>query len=260
MHPIVADLLVAAGIILMLLVSFEVAFRAGRRAAAERDPSASGQLGAIQGAILGLLGLLLGFSFAAAGARFIEKQDLIVHEANAIGTAYLRADLLDEPFSSELRETLRQYTALRVEASARLRYGLTPGFIEENDRLHERLWSVAHRGVKERPASTVAVVQSVNEVIDLHALRLAAVKKHLPGLVLGLLMGSSVLAVGVIAYGCGLGGHRRMPMTIPLILVIGTALWITVDLDHPRSGLMQLSDAPLKGLKFNEATAPADGR
>ena len=70
------------------------------------------------------------------------------------------------------------------------------------------------------------------------------------GLVMGLLVACSLLAIAVIGYGCGLGGDRRAPLTVPLAILIATALWITIDLDHPRAGLMQLSDAPLEALEF----------
>src|SRR5688572_23779100 len=79
--PIIQDLSVAVGLLLLMLLALECGFRAGRRAIADADLRAGGQVGAIQGALLGLLGLLLGFSFAAAGARFLERQDLIVSEA-----------------------------------------------------------------------------------------------------------------------------------------------------------------------------------
>ena len=112
MIAIAKDLSVAAGLVVLLLAALEAGFRAGRRAASEADGRSSGQVGAVQGALLGLLGLLLAFSFAAAGGRFLEKQDLIVQEANAIGTAWLRADLLEEPHRSELRAALQRFLGL----------------------------------------------------------------------------------------------------------------------------------------------------
>jgi hypothetical protein len=248
---VLEDLLIAAALFGLLIVSLEAGFRAGRRAARAEAARASGQVGAIQGAVLGLLGLLLAFSFAAAGARFLERQDLIVQEANAIGTASLRADLLDEPHRSELRAALKRYTEHRIEISAGLRGSVDPSALSEIERLHARIWSAALAGVEARPPSTLAVLPPVNEVIDLHATRLAAGRKHLPGLVLGLLIACSALALAVIGYGGGMGSRRRVPLTLSLVLLIGTALWITVDLDHPRGGLMQLSDAPLEALEFD---------
>ncbi len=248
---VLEDLSIAIGLFGLLLFSLEAGFRTGHRAFEEGDAGSGPQVGAIQGAVLGLLGLLLAFSFAAAGGRFLERQDLIVQEANAIGTAFLRADLLDEPHRSELRAALKRYTEHRIQVSATLRKGLDPSALSEVARLHARIWSAAIAGVAARPASTLAVLPPVNQVIDLHATRLAAGRKHLPSLVLGLLIACSALAVGVIGYGCGMGGRRRAPLTVSLAVLIGTGLWITIDLDHPRSGLMQLSDAPLQALKLD---------
>ncbi len=255
MGPIIDELLVGSALFGLLFAALETGFRTGRRAVRDGDPLAGGQIGAIQGAVLGLLGLLLAFSFGAAGARFLERQDLIVQEANAIGTSFLRADLLEEPHGSELRAALKHYTEHRLEVTAHIRKADMGSALAEVERLHARIWRAAVAGAADRPASMLAVLPPVNEVIDLHSTRLAAGRKHLPPLVLGLLIGCSALAVGVIGYGCGMGGRRRAPMTASLVLLIGSALWVTFDLDHPRGGMLQLSDAPLEALKFD---APRD--
>lgn len=253
MNPILQDLLVAAGLFLLLLLALEGGYRLARRARADADARGAGQVGAIQGAILGVLGLLLAFSFAAAGARFLERQDLIVEEANAIGTAYLRADLLDEPNAGALRSALRRYTEHRVAVAARLRSGVTPADLAEVDRLQGEMWDASVAGVAARPSAMIGVIPAVNEVIDLHTLRIASGRKHLPLLVMGLLIACSVLAMAVIGYGSGASGRRRAPLTIPLVALIGAALWITIDLDHPRAGLLKLNDAPLAQLRFADA-------
>jgi hypothetical protein len=248
---ILADVLVGVGLLAALAVALEIGFRLGKRASEDADPRAAGQVGAVQGAVLGLLGLLLAFSFAAAGSRFLEKQDLIVTEANAIGTATLRADLLDQPHRSELRAALREYTEYRIQLSAQLRSGMPVGAHSEIERQHARIWNAAVEGVAARPAAILAVLDPMNELIDLHSTRLAAGRKHLPMVVLGLLIACSLLAIGVIGYGSGMGGRRRLPLTLSLTLLVGAALWITIDLDYPRGGLLQLSDAPLQALKFD---------
>ncbi len=242
----------AAGLLALLSLALELGFRSGRRASAkEPDARAAGQVGAIQGAVLGLLGLLLAFSFSAAGARFLERQDLIVQEANAIGTATLRADLLEAPHASALRAALRRYTEHRIAVAGHLRTGLEPDDVAEVDRLQADIWRAATAGIAPRPEAILGVLPPVNDVLDLHSLRLAAGRKHLPLLVLGLLIACSGLAMAVIGFGCGLGGRRRAPLTVSLTLLIGATLWITIDLDHPRAGLLQLSDAPLRALKFD---------
>jgi hypothetical protein len=94
------------------------------------------------------------------------------------------------------------------------------------------------------------VLPPLNDVIDLHSTRLYAGMRHLPTIVMGLLICSSMLSVGVIAYGYGTGGSRRPSLTVPLAIVIGVALWVTIDLDRPRAGLIQLNDLPLQSLKL----------
>lgn len=250
MAGVLVDLLVAVGLFVSLLVALEIGFRSGRRAKADAESTGAGQVGAIQGAVLGVLGLLLAFSFAAAGSRFLERQDLIVAEANAIGTAHLRADLLSEPHRSGMRDTLRRYTEHRIEVARVSRGSVHLEQMREVAGFHAELWRHALAGVNDRPAFTMAVLQPVNEVIDLHSNRIASGRKHLPLLVLGLLIASSVLAIGVIGYGCGMAGRRRTALAIPLTLIISAALWITIDLDHPRAGVLRLTDAPLREINF----------
>lgn len=249
--PVIQDLSVALGLLLAILGALELGFRAGRRDSAAADPRAGGQIGSVQGAIIGLLGLLLGFTFAAAGGRFLERQDLIVQEANAIGTASLRADLLDPPHRLQLLTALKEYTEHRIEVASRIRDGVTTDDSAQIDRFHARMWEAARAGVEARPSAMLGVLPPINDVIDLHSTRIAAGKKRLPSLVMGLLIACSLLSMGVIGYGCGTSGRRRAPLTVPLGMLIGASLWISIDLDQPRAGLIQLSDAPLKALKFD---------
>jgi hypothetical protein len=247
----VKELAIALGLLVGLLVAVEAGYRIGRRRAAAGggDVPSGGQVGAIQGALLGLLGLLLGFSFAGAASRFIDRQDLIVTEANAIGTAYLRADVIPEPNASELRRALAEYVAHRLEASKHLAEGLPPNFAAEVAAFHARMWHAAKEGVLARPEMAVAVLDPVNEVIDLHSTRMAAGRKHLPKVVLGLLVACSLLAMAVIGFGSGIGGGARWPwLNGSLAILIAAALWTTIDLDHPRAGMIKLSDAPLEEL------------
>lgn len=130
---------------------------------------------------------------------------------------------------------------------------MDPAALEEVERLHARIWSAARPGVAARPEVMLGVLPPVNELIDLHSTRLAAGGEHLPGLVLGLLVACSLLAIAVMGYGSGLGGRRRLPLNASLVILIAAALWVTIDLDHPRAGLMRLSDAPLESLRFDPA-------
>ena len=251
----VAQLLTAIGLFTALFLALEVGFRVGRSTKRSADASSGGQIGAVQGAVLGLLALLLGFSFGGAAGRFLERQDLITTEANAIGTAYLRADMLDEPHRSALRTSLQRYTEQRIAVSPTLGRGLPPEVAAECERLQSEIWRAAAAGANAKPQSMVVVLPPVNEVIDVHSLRLAAGRKHLPILVLGLLFGSSLLAMFVMGYGSGFSGRRMELLNAALMTLIGIALWTTIDLDHPRAGLLQLSDEPLKAIRFDAPPA-----
>lgn len=241
---------IATGLLALLIVGFEFGFRYGRRSSGKTEGAS--QIGAIQGAVLGLLALMLGFSFAGAAGRFIERQGLIVREANAIGTAYLRADLLNEPNRSQLRKALADYLAKRLDFSAKLRYGMPPDLAAIVQKHHDEIWRAARDGVKARPTAMMGVLPPVNEVIDLHATRAAASRIHLPTLVMALLILCSFLSMVVIGYGCSASGRRFPVLTATLAILVAAALWTTIDLDYGRIGLIQQSDAPLQALRLSE--------
>jgi len=241
-----SEIVIAAVIVAILLVGLECGFRLGRRTRSD----AGTQVGTIQGATLGLLALLLGFSFAGAAARYMERQDLIIQEANAIGTAFLRAELLPEPARSALQNSLAEYVDHRITVSQKLRHGLSAEDKAKVLQFHADIWKAASEGVAAQPTAIMPVLNPVNEVLDLHASRVAAARKHLPSLVMVLLVVCSLLAMAVIGYGCGVGGRRSFAITGPLVILIAAALWTTIDLDYPRAGLIRLDDYPLMELNL----------
>lgn len=253
------QILIAVGLIASFLIAIELGFRLGRSRVRGSDASKAIETGAIQGAMLGLLGLLLGFCFAGAASRFIERQDLIVAEANAISTAFLRADLIDEPHAGQLRSALADYVDHRLGLANRIAFGFQPQDIEAVAALHARIWNAASAGALARPAAMLAVVGPVNEVIDLHATRISAGRKHLPAVVLGLLYACSVLTLAVIGYSCGLARRRSLTLTSVIAVLVAASLWVTMDLDYSRIGLIRASDAPLAELKLRPPGDPISG-
>lgn len=211
----------------------------------ERETGDAAQLGTIQGAVLGLLGLLLGFSFSGASSRFFERLDLITREANAIGTAYLRAELLPAPHAGNLQTALREYTRYRVDFFERGTEQDEPQMGAEVARQQQAIWSAARDGVAEMPQFAVAVLPPVNEVIDLHTSRVAAAHRHLPTLIVGLLILSAALGLLSVGFGCGLSGKRPRLMTACLSMLVATVLWVTIDFEFPKQGVIQLNQQPL---------------
>lgn len=238
------ELLVAGGLVGLLALAWVGGKLLARRLS--RKLGTNPQMGIVQGAILTLLGLQLGFSFAGAMSRFVERQDIITREANTIGTLYLRAGLLDDARRDRLRADLRDYTA------ARLRLFETEGMMLEGDinaeldSINRGIWEVIAEGVKERPQVAVLVVPACNEMIDTLATRNAAITRHIPLLVLFVLIACAVASVAAIGLGVEASDNRlRMPAAV-LTFLIAATLWTIIDLDFPRLGLIRSSQKPLR--------------
>lgn len=236
-------IVIAMSLVCGLLLASELGFRLGSYR--PRSDVHMPQIGAVQGAALGLLGLLLGFSFAGASGRFSDRQQLIVSEANAISTAWLRADVLPSGARDELRGLLRPYAHERLMLTEHLR-----GHDEASIRarllsLQGRIWQLATDAARETPAVTIAVLPPLNEMFDLLSTYEAATRRHLPALVLALLIGCAMIGTVSIGYGNGLSGHRHALMTTAFNLLVAMSLWATIDLDYPRRGLIRTDLTPL---------------
>jgi hypothetical protein len=230
----------ALALLLGLFAVTELGYRIGRRHVRATGEE-RGSVGAVQGAVLGLLGLLLGFNFSGAAHRLVERQDMMVSEANAISTAYLRMDLLEEPHRTRARDILRRYVDLRILLQRELDESRFAAGLAECEELQTKLWNEVVPAVKVSP-SAVLVLPAVNQVIDDHALRLASGRRHAPMPVMILLVISALISLGMVGYGAGISGAKRnLSVTGPLILLIAMAFWVTIDMEYPRHGLMQLN-------------------
>ena len=175
--------LIAFVMLALLLLATEVGFRIGYRTRVGVDEGAKSQVGTISGAIIGLLALLLGFTFAMALSRFDLRKQLVLEESNAIGTTYLRSRLLPEPVRTEVNGLLRSYVDSRLDFyragqdDERLREAL-----ERTKRLQGQLWAQVAAAVEkdDRETTTGYFITSLNDVIDLHSSRLTAMENHVP--------------------------------------------------------------------------------
>ena len=244
----ILDVLTAVGLFAGLLACLEFWFFLGKRAR-EKQTEHPDQLATIQGATLGLLALLLGFSFAMAMGRFSDREKLIVQEANAIGTVWLRCDLLPEATRTEMRQALRSYTEQRIAFYDANDDAARKSAIGESEKLHGRLWSVFANAAKGSPELSQDLLSCVNELIDLHGARLAASQRHMPGVLLGLLLVSSLVSVASVGYGCGVAGKRNVVLTTALTFLIAGTLWAIIDMDHPRQGLIRVGQQPMLDLQ-----------
>lgn len=239
--------LVLCVVSLLLLLLAELGYRFGR-AFRRRDPEAAANHGGnIQGAVLGLLGLLLGFSFAMAVGRYDSRRLLVVDEANSIGTTWLRADFLPQAHAAEVRKLLRGYAGLKVSefdhdpdspGMNRLRGEITA--------THKALWANASAACAESPSPiTASFVTSLNETIDLDSSRMAAARNHVPGAVWLLLMVVAGCGAWTSGYGSGAGGFRSVFSQWIFPLLIGVVITLISDIDRPRRGMIGISRKPL---------------
>lgn len=246
-----SSIAIAFVLLALILAANETGYRLGRRGATH-DEGEKAQTNAIQAALLGLLALLLGFTFTMALQRFDSRSQAVIDEANAIGTAYLRVDLLPQETQPAARDLFREYVELRLRAGeidltrseARRAANAAVGG------LHGRLWSIALEAstLDPRPATTGLFTQSVNELIDAYASRDAALKKHVPEIVLWLLFAVFVIAGAVLGYAAGLAGARPVVATISMAVLIALVIFVIIDLDRPRRGLIQVDQESMTDL------------
>ncbi len=236
---------------LALLGLAEVGFRAGLRLFVRKDEPRKGQISTIQGAILGMLALLLGFTFSMALARYEARRDLVLQEANAIGTTYLRASFLPETNMKAVQDLLRHYVDARLNFyGAGSDSGKIAAAEDEAARLQRELWAQTVAAAKEAPSPmTATFINALNETIDLDATRLNALRSRVPGavwLLLVIVAGAGCFASG---YGAGASGERTGFSAVLVPLLIAVVITIIADFDRPRQGLIGISQQPLLDLK-----------
>jgi len=249
----------------VLLVSLaEAGFRSGFRLFVTRDEQRKSQIGTIQGAILGMLALLLGFTFSMAVGRYENRRDLVLQEANSIGTTFLRASLLPAEHKIQVENLLRRYVDTRLDFFAAGRDDSHVLKAEsESARLQRELWSHAVVATREVPtAITATFITSLNETIDLDESRLTAFRSRVPAAVWPLLLVVAGVGCYATGYGAGASGARTVFSNLMLPLLLAFVVTIIADFDHPRHGLISISQQPMLDLKSNlavPAASPASG-
>ena len=241
-----------AALLVCLLAAAEIGFLLGRRARPDIDEYTRSQINTIQAAVLGMLALLLGFTFSMSTSRYEVRKQLVLDESNAIGTTFLRAQLLPEPQRKDTSDLLRRYVDIRLKFySAGIEQVLLRQAIEKTEQTHKELWShAAAVGEKDPRAITTGLfIQSLNEMIDLHSKRMAALENHVPEVVFILLYLVSIMAMGMVGYGCGLGGRRSLVMAMTTAFLIALVILIVLDLDRPARGLVKVSQQRLIDLQ-----------
>ncbi len=238
------ELLVALGLIAGVVAAHEIGFWLGSLSRSNDEPF-NRQVALVRTSTAALVAFLIGFAFSGAASRFIDRLDIIVTEANALGTAYLRADTIAEPQRGELKAALKEYTADRVTLLSREGRDQIGPLLAKVSRLHERMWSSAIRATQNNAPLMAVVLPPINEVIDLHSTHLAMARRHLPIPIMAVLLGTAAVGVGMMGFGNGRLGRRFSVLDSVYGAVLAVALWMTIDLDYPGMGLIRLSNLPV---------------
>jgi hypothetical protein len=183
--------------------------------------------------------------FSGAASRFTNRIDLIVKEANALGTAYLRADTIAEPQRGELKAALREYAADRVTLLSREGRDQIEPLLAKVSGLHERMWRSAITATPNNAPLMAVVLPPINEVIDLHSMHLAMARRHLPIPVMAVLLGTAAISLAIIGFGNGRIGRRFSLIDAVYGAALGAALWMTIDMDYPEFGMIAVTNRPV---------------
>jgi hypothetical protein len=215
--------------------------------------------GVLQGAFLGIVGLLLAFGLSLALGRYEDRRAASVAEANAIGTTYLRAQLVAEPVRSRSLDLLRRYTDLALQISREVpsSSGMRRTTTAEGV-LQRRLWNLAGRSIDAAPLASAdrLYVDSLNATFDAQSARLSALTNRVPAAVLALEVFAAAAAVGVLALHISVLGRGLVALLAAAALVT-ILLLVTVDLDRPTRGLITVPSAPLASVRASMALPPA---
>ena len=213
----------------------------------------------LQAALLGVVGLILAFGLSLAVTRYENRRDAVVDEANTIGTTYLRAQTLPEPMRSKSLALLKIYTDSAVRLT-----NYIPGssnevaVIDREDELQRRLWALNGQALATRPVDSAPRLyeETLNEMIDAQATRVAGLNNRVPNAVLFLEVLGAALALGLLAAYLAIVGRGVVAVSLAAVLVT-MLLFVICALHRPTRGPIQVPDTPLKNQLASEQPPPA---
>jgi hypothetical protein len=209
---------------------------------AKRDPDGAWLgIGVVDGAIFGLLGLIVAFTFSGAASRFDARRNLIVEETNTIGTAYLRLDLLPGAAQPANRDKFKQYVDSRIRV-----YRLFPdeaavnAELDKGRSLQNEIWTLALAGVEGSQPATMLLLPALNQTFDIATTRTMTLLAHPPRVIFMMLFGLALVAATAAGYSMANSRSRNWLHILGLATVMSVAFYVILDLEHPRLGYIQI--------------------
>jgi hypothetical protein len=232
------------GLLAGMLALLELGYRAGRRRLKKEGEKGATGLGVVEGAVFALFGLLLAFTFSAGFSRFEARRVLAVDEANAIGTAYLRLDLLPQGAQAELRPLFRRYVGQRLEFYRKLTdRSAADSVLAETARMQSEIWSRAVAACyvePQEPSKPILVLDALNKMIDITTTRLYAARTHTPQMIFVLLFALGLGCSAMAGYTMAAAGRRSTLHFVGFALIALLTIYVILDLEYPRLGFIRL--------------------
>jgi hypothetical protein len=248
-------------IILAVIATATLAGHMSGRYLRQHSSSLREPFGVLQGALFGVVGLILAFGLSLAVGRYEGRRAATLAEANAIGTTYLRAQLIAEPARSRSLDLLRRYTTLAVSVAKEVPNGTRMrATTAAEEEVQRRLWRLAGQAVSEAPVASAPrlYVDSLNPMIDQQSVRLASLDNRVPTAVLALEMIGAAFALGVLSMHISMLGRGAAAMLVAAGLVT-LLLLVTFDLDRPTRGLIKVPSTALERVRASMALPPPAG-
>ena len=240
---------VYVGVVALALLSAEAGFRFGLWLQDRSDtPGESKMTGAVVGGMLGLMAFLMAFTIGIVIDQQGNRKTMVVQEANAIGTAWLRADFLEESDLSAVRQLLQEYTEIRVAAANDL--SLYDATTTRSEEIHNELWAIMEESVQRGSESAIMglTIDSVNDVIDIHSERLFVANLRLPRILGILLLLATILSFLLVGAASSADRRRDTAAMVLFALVFAAVLIVIIDLDRPQEGLLRVPQTAMTDL------------
>lgn len=229
-------------------LALEGGYRLGRWRLARTQDEKVTPIGAMVGSILALFAFMLAFTFGMAGSRFEARRQAVLDEANAIGTTYLRAQLLREPQKGESAKHLREYVDVRVRG---VQNSNVEEAIDRSEAIQQQLWAEAIKAAEaDRSPVTALYIQALNQMIDLHAKRVQiGLRSRIPFSIWMGLFAIAFLAMASVGYQAGLSPTQRSPAMLAMVLAFAGVLVLIAALDRPHERFLVVSQEAMTDLQ-----------
>jgi hypothetical protein len=234
--------LFALGLLGGMLVVGEIGRHLGVRRRARLMEGGAAGIGAVEAAVFALLGLLIAFTFQGAATRFDARRDLIVQEANNIGTAWLRIDILPAEAQPAMRELFRQYLDSRLETYRQISDPVAArAELARTTQIQNEIWKLAIASQKDGVQGVgVILLPALNSMFDIVTTRTMATQTH-PPLIVFIMLALLAFAAAFLA-GHGMSGSKARSWihSVGFALVLTVVVYVIMDMEFPRLGLVRV--------------------